>query len=472
MSIIGTKNAFFRFIKNTFIFFVGSIFSKLISFLLLPLYTSKIPASQMGEFDTNVTIFTIIASLCFFEIWTGVLRFLYSKDKKEDKAEIIASGLQIYLLSSCLFIAISSTLCIFFKYRYPALLITYMLLYMFSNLLSFIARGEQKNVDFAISGCISSVLTVSLNVLLILKFGFDYSALYISQIIGFFSQCVYLLIRDKNKHILKGLFKKTKLKRKLFIFCIPLSINTAAYWCLSGINRIVYNNIYGNEASGLFAIGSRFSSIIVLVTTCFAYAWQDLSFSVNEDQIRTKEETSILYSRGCTLYFKFLFVGAALTIPFLKVAFPFFVRGDYGAAVNLIPFFIISSLLSGFSSFLGATFYAKKETKSVFTTTVIGVITNGLLVYPFIKMFGANGANLSTIIAFIIIIIVRVYILKKKIGFQFNFGLLALFIIWSILVWFVYVYLGTRTNIALILASIPFTFFIFKKELERIRKKQ
>lgn len=464
-----TKSFFSRFLKNSAIFFVGSIFSKLVSFLMLPLYTSKIPTEQMGVFDTNVTIMTIVASLCYFEIWTGVLRFLYAKTTDEEKEDIISSALHIFLISTFLFIGIALLICFLIGYSYPFLLVAYMFLYMLSNLLSFIARGSNRNVDFAVSGCICSIITVSLNVLLIVAYQFDYSALYISQIAGFTIQCIYLILRDKDKTVLGALFKQSTLKKKLFFFCIPLCINTAAYWCLTGLNRIIFNTLYGNEASGIFAIGSRFSSIVILVTTCFAYAWQDLSFSSTEDKNNSKDQISALYSNGSVLYFKFLFASMALILPLLKVIFPVFINSTYGEAINLIPLFIIVSLLSGFSSFLGGTFYAIKETKSVFITTIIGVIVNVGLAFPLIIAFGPNGANISTISAFLVMIIIRVCILKKKIGFDFKIYLLLIFGAWSLLTWFIYTYFGVIENITFIFMSMPFVIYLFRKELKLIK---
>ena len=42
--------------------------------------------------------------------------------------------------------------------------------------------------------------------------------------------------------------------------------------------------IIGNEANGIYAIGNKFSFVIGLITTCFTYAWQDLSFSKADEK--------------------------------------------------------------------------------------------------------------------------------------------------------------------------------------------
>ena len=48
---VNRNNSGVQFIKNTAIFFVGNVLSKLISFILLPMYTTVIPTEQMGIYD-------------------------------------------------------------------------------------------------------------------------------------------------------------------------------------------------------------------------------------------------------------------------------------------------------------------------------------------------------------------------------------------------------------------------------------
>ena len=40
-----------RFLSTTLVYFIGTVLSKLVSFLLLPLYTGKIPPTEYGSYD-------------------------------------------------------------------------------------------------------------------------------------------------------------------------------------------------------------------------------------------------------------------------------------------------------------------------------------------------------------------------------------------------------------------------------------
>lgn len=78
-----------QFIKNTAIFFVGNVLSKLISFVLLPMYTTMIPTDQMGVYDISITLTTMLLSVCYFEIWSAVLRYLYDGKGESDKNKVL-----------------------------------------------------------------------------------------------------------------------------------------------------------------------------------------------------------------------------------------------------------------------------------------------------------------------------------------------------------------------------------------------
>ena len=66
-----------RFIKTAFVFLTGNVLSKIISFLLLPIYTEKIDPAQFGNYDVAFTFINLIAPIAFFQIWDGMYRISF-----------------------------------------------------------------------------------------------------------------------------------------------------------------------------------------------------------------------------------------------------------------------------------------------------------------------------------------------------------------------------------------------------------
>ena len=182
---MGNDSSAKRFIGNTLIFFIGTVLSKMVSFLLMPLYTTKIVSEQMGIFDTSVTLGTMVFSICYFELWSAVLRFLYSKENAEKKSEIIGAGWRIFFVSSAVFIIVCSIMCKVMHYDYGFLVVIYGIASALSNQMTFVARGLGLNKAFSFSGIINTTVHLLFNILLLTVFNIDYSALYISFILVF-----------------------------------------------------------------------------------------------------------------------------------------------------------------------------------------------------------------------------------------------------------------------------------------------
>ena len=55
-----------RFFQTSIIYFIGGVMSKIVSFLLLPLYTSYLSPAQFGQYDLAYTFINLIVPIVFF----------------------------------------------------------------------------------------------------------------------------------------------------------------------------------------------------------------------------------------------------------------------------------------------------------------------------------------------------------------------------------------------------------------------
>ena len=410
------KGDFIRFVRSSGIFFLGNILSKAIAFLLLTMYTGYIKASDMGYYDVSVTYLNMVVSILFFEIWSAVLRFMYDYNENDKKYNAVKSGLIIFMGSTIVYLGLSAVLGYFVDIEHFILIIIYGWIQCIGTFYSFTARGLNHNIDFAVSGILNVVVNAAINILFIVYLNIGFVSMYYGFIFGTITQIIYLEIRTQL------LAKSIKLKidfreiKKMFIYAIPLCVNTVSYWLLTGFNRLVVNWVIGTEANGMLAIGNRFGTIITLVTTCFTYAWQDVSFSKKGN----KKEKSEFYSNACNLYTKFLMAGLLVVMPLCLWVFELMINESYYEAKATIPYFLLVGVLSAISSFIGNVFYAIKDTKTIFISTVISAIVNVIIAFPLVKIWGMNGANISAAIGFLINILIRCQILRKKIDFKYS----------------------------------------------------
>ncbi len=83
-------------LKNVGLMAIGQFGSRILSFLLVPLYTSILSAADYGTFDLYSTIVQLLVPVLTLNIYDAMLRF--ALDGKEDIKQVHAVGL-VYSLS-------------------------------------------------------------------------------------------------------------------------------------------------------------------------------------------------------------------------------------------------------------------------------------------------------------------------------------------------------------------------------------
>ena len=457
------ENTFVRFMKSSGIFFFGNVMTKLISFFLLPLYTGYISVEHMGYYDVSIVYMNIGVSVLFFELWSAILRFMYDREQTEDKYAVIKTGSVIFMGSALLYSVVFLILHLFFNIECLWLIYFTGLTQCLVSFYTFSARGLNKNVDFAVSGIIGVLVSAVVNIVCILWFEMGYIALYLGSIIGHIIQCLYLEIRTSLLVKSTGQKLNKPQIRQMAVYAIPLCVNTVSFWMLTGFNRIVLNWVMGDVANGLFAVGNKFGTLIAMITTCFTYAWQDVSFS----HAAQSENNGSFFSKACKLYSRFLLCGMLAVLPVCYLGFNIMVNDSYSEALQTIPLFLLVGVISAISSFIGNIFYAVKDTKTIFFSTVIAAVVNVALVYPMIKLFGINGANISACIGFLVNIIVRCIILRKKMNFVFDWKISGLLLLYSAVAFVWFAHLNIWQSIMMLFVHVLIGILFFRKEFNQ-----
>ena len=81
-------------IKNTAIITIGKICTQLITFFLLPLYTSLLSTQEYGIIDLLNTLVSLLVPIVTLQIEQGIFRDLIEvRGNKEKETKIISTGL-------------------------------------------------------------------------------------------------------------------------------------------------------------------------------------------------------------------------------------------------------------------------------------------------------------------------------------------------------------------------------------------
>lgn len=446
-----------KFLKSSIVYFIGNVLTKVISIFLLRIYTSRLSTTDMGYYDITNSYLNVIVPMVCLEIWSAIMRFMFDYSKKEEKYKSIFNGLIIFGGSLCLYTVAFCLFSIYGNIPYLGYIFVMGLLMMLQNIYTFVARGLGYSSLFAVSGIISSLVNAFSNIIMILFFHMGLSSLYLAMIFGLIVQIVMLESRVQLfRHLSFSLFDKSLLKR-MFLFSLPLSVNTVCFWFLSSYNRIGITNSLGLSANGIYSVAGKFTQALFLVSTCFSMAWQELVFAKSNDK-----DKSVLYTRASNYYILFLFLGLAAFLPLIKLFFSVFVVKDFVAAYDLIPLYMLATVVSIYSDFLGNIYGAEKRTGVIFLSTLVGAAVNVAVLYLLIGYLGIQAANVALLCGFITNVAMRIILLKSSAAIRLNYKAIFALSMLFLLSWYLYSKQGKLVNIIFLVVLIFTVLFAFR----------
>lgn len=460
--------SFIKFAKTSGIYFFGTVLAKLVTMLLLRVYTEYIPAEDMGTYNVSINYVTFLCSVLYLDIWSGILRYFYDYHTPEGQKKPINCGFAIFGISTAAYTVILVVFGQFVTVRYLPLIYLYGLMMNLQNLLGYVARAYGKNVLYASAGLLNSFVTAALNVVMIVGLHMDYSALYLAGCVGYLSNILLVGAGVKIWTLIRLSAFEKPLFFRMLRFSLPLCVNSAAYWFLTSYNSVAVSRMMGMEANGLYAVAIRFGSFISLFTSCFTMAWQEVSYA---KEAESKESLSQFYSSAVNAYLRFMGMGAAILLPFIWLIFPLMIADGYSEARNMVPLYILATIASSVSGFLGNIFTAMKKNGLLFYTTVAGSVVNILGVHFLIPRFGVQGASAALFLGFLTIIVFRILLLWNEVSIRIDVRFLLLLAVVLAVACGIYFYGDLKMNAVFFPTAIVLFLLSFREMIGNLLRK-
>ena len=406
--------------KNTIIIFAGKVCTQLISFLLLPLYTSYLVTEEYGFVDLITTYVTLIVPIITMELEMSVFRYLVDcrKDKNETK-RVYSNNFIILLASLAVFIVGYLIVTCFWKFDYRFLILFDIVICTFSGNFLQIARGVGRTIDYAISCIITGVSTILFNILLIVVFKLGAFGMITSMAVANGLGALYLFIRLKMWQYIDFRKKDKSLIKDMYKYSIPLVPNGISWWIVNVSDRTIVTAILGTAANGIYAVSNKFPTILSSLLGIFNLSWSESAALHINSPDRDK-----FFSDVCntiTKLFTCLGVGMIACMPFV---FPLLVNKSYDEAYYYIPILVLGAVFNVIICLYSAVYIAKKMTKQVAMTSVIGAIINIVVNIGLIHFIGLYAAAVSTAVSYLVMMVYRHYDLKKYMNITYERGLL------------------------------------------------
>jgi O-antigen/teichoic acid export membrane protein len=403
--------------KNTMLFTLSSFASKLLTFFLVPFYTNVLSTTDYGMADLITTSSGLLTYVVTLNIGDAVLRFAI--DRKENQREILSYGLRV-ILKGCTILAVVLLIATYFNWiDWPRYCYGFFFFYLtvgalqtlFGNYLRAIDKIEQ----VAVSGIISTFVTIMCNILLLLVFQCGLIGYMFAMISGTFVSLCYecACCGDCKGLLAQNCDKNTQKAMRNYSF--PLIFNGIAWWMNSCIDKYFITALCGVSINGIYAVAAKIPTILTTFSVIFSQAW-NLSAIKEFD----KEDTDGFFGNTYKIYNASLTILCSglilINIPLSKFLFAkeFFLAWQYSSCL------MISVVFSALSSFLGSIFAAVKNNRIFAVSTVIAACVNLILNVILIPTYGASGAALATAFSFFLIWFIRFLCASKYIAWKIN----------------------------------------------------
>lgn len=420
-------------IKNIGLFTIGSFGSKILSFLLVPLYTAVLSTSEYGSVDLITSTASLLTPILLLSIFDATLRF--GMDPKYNKEDVLSTSINIALKGSLILavgvIVVSITHIIDVSEIYLIFLCVYFAMGALSQILNLYLRAKNRASVIAVSGILCTLVTCISNIVLLLAFKWGIIGYMISNTIGVLIQNLYQLFVGKVYKDIK-LRGYNDLSQPMIKYSFPLIANSISWWVNNASDRYILTFLRGVAENGIYSVSYKIPTILSMFQGIFYNAWSISAITEFDENDRD----GFIGNNYSVYSFISLLVCSGLLIANIPLA-KFLYRGDYFVAWTCVPFLLMGTVFSGISQFEGSLFAATRNTKSVAKTTMIGAVVNTICNLIFIYFFGAIGAALATLLGYLTTWALRtIYLqgfIKMKVDWPVHFVSIIIVTVQSIL---------------------------------------
>lgn len=389
--------------KNTSIFALANFSSKILIFLLVPIYTRVLTTTEYGFYDLVYTTIQLFVPILTLNISEAVMRFLM-KDGVSKKSVFSIAVLDIFIgsIAFALLLLVNNLFSLSdLISQYSIYIFVIFVFYTLNNFLIQFSKGIDKIGVTAISGVISTAVMLAMNVILLVVFDWGLLGFFIANVCGYVIPCIYIVSRLRLWELFEIKIDK-KLQWEMVYYALPLVLNILSWWVNNTSDRYIVTAIVGIQASAIISVAYKIPQILSTISAIFIQSWQISAIKIQED----KSDTTFV-SNMLLYYNALLLIIASGIILFVKPISNILFGISFYSAWELVPFLIISSLFNAISGCIGAIMGAKMDTHNIAKSALVGMIANIILNIVLTFLMGPQGITISTLIASFLIFYMR-----------------------------------------------------------------
>lgn len=397
------KNKKTELIKNTLIIALGKMSTQFLTFLLLPVYTSKISSAEYGNIDLIISYSTFLIPIITIQQEFAVFRFLIDARGDDRKvAGIISTGVFNMLKLLLPFSIIATPILFLLKIKFAEWIILNILATATLSFFLQVSRGVGESLKYSVTSILTGMINVGLNLFFIFGLNLGGEAILIASVISSIIGVCYLIGSLRLTDKIAKAFVEKDIKKMLIRYSLPVMLNGVAWWVVNASDRTIMAYFVSLSAVGVYAAANTFASVVNGLFYIFNMSWSE-SASMH---LKSKDAEGYFSDVFNSMVKIFTFICSALIFA-LPIAFKLLIKQDYRESYNYVPLLVLGALICGIANYYSCIYSALLVPQKIMKTTLIAGLVNVLIDLVLVHFIGVYAAIISTIIAFSIMLVMR-----------------------------------------------------------------
>lgn len=436
--------------KQTFIYGLATVLPRMLSFLLVPLYTTDGVLSSVAEYgEVNVIFswFVIFNVILAYGMETAFFRFYH---KEDDKDQVIGTSVISLILSSFGFFILA----LIFQNQIAVLTdidVKYINLVIWILLLDALViipfawlRATQRPMRYAVIKILNVAINLGLNLFFLLalnslaedisifrsiyKSNFEISYIFIANLIASAVTLLFML-----PFYLKISFKfNGQLWKQMMKYGLPVLVAGIAFSINETFDRILLKELLPENIAdtqiGMYSACYKLALFMTLFATAYRLGIEPFFFSQAK-----AENARASYAKILEFFVAFgsvILLGVVVFADILKVVI---VRSEeYWEAMWIVPIILLANFFLGIYHNLSVWYKITDRTKFGAYISIGGALVTLVINILFIKEFGYKASAIATLAAYFVMVVLSYGFGRKYYPIPYNLKKMGLYLALSI----------------------------------------
>lgn len=403
----GTQSRSSKFLKDIGIYAIGNLGSKIITFLMLPLYTHYVAPADYGYYNICLTVVLLLLPFTTLQLRDGAFRFLLDSTSTEQREKIVTGTYKTLLLSILLWGGAGVIVSLVTNIAYFWYTVAFLVAFTLQEVISQVIRGLGNNKAYVAVGILASLGIGIFSVIFVVWLKMGIKGIFLANIIARVLCLVIVELKVKSfVRFFKPYLKVGQVAKDLLRFSLPLLPGSLCYWLTTSSDQWIIKLYLGDEMTGIYATAVRFTSILQIAVYIFYQAWQETAIL----QFNSKDR-DVFFSKMLNTYICLLCLLGVTYNFMLKLNYGWLVGAEFQDSWLYLYPLGISALLYAISAFLEMGYQCAKDTKRLLPAIILCAVINVSLNIITIKLlpdeYKMFGAVFTAIVTYLVLVVYR-----------------------------------------------------------------